>query len=313
MLAIEGTKTATGPAVLSRYAEHWGIRKIHRGGKRGGKAFYPCQDVLAYMEDREADALARIRKIHKHWKPPILEPDGKQKRLPTWLHGLQVIYMLGMVGRRATDTADVVAAVERKALRMLATHAQGWRIRKFQHPGQRQYTSAAYAEEDVLWYIKRKEEELRAFAQYLRHYPVYAVRPLQGPPVTKWWGDEEVERALQLGIHAKRTGKPSARFIQIELSAINSVPELRGYVSPTEVANRFGLTSSKVSTSHFFDRFSFHVGDVFRSKKWYDGDLIELYFREKQESGEKVYRMTTPLPTVRGKKIMAKKGNRKRR
>ncbi|MEN3335668.1 MAG: hypothetical protein V7641_5033 [Blastocatellia bacterium] len=291
LLGIEGTEKTPAARRLAANAERWGIRKIRLGNGARGTVAHPELDLYEYMERKEREAAGRVkpsRRAKISIDPSFLKMRAQKK----WLSARTVIYLLGMVAIRIDDTPAQIKAAERNAIRLLNKHAERWGIRRIDERGAVKRSLAAYPEEDVLEYMRRKEMEARERTDYLSRYPTY-FKPVKGPGVSRWWGDKKLELSMQLGPQAKSAGEPSSYFIKIEVRPDDSVPALSGYVEAAEVARRFNIKPGKVYSSRFWQRFAFYLGEPFRSAKRFNGDLIELYFKEKAEAGEKVYLLAT--------------------
>jgi hypothetical protein len=289
LLGIEGTKKTPATSRLSANAENWGIRKIHRGPGIRSAVVYPELDLYEYMDRKEREAEKnekRVRRPARIYDPKVLQARANKR----WLSSREAVYRLGLVKAQPDDTSEVLIALERKAINLLNRYALSWRIRKIYQRGNKK-NLVSYPEEDILVYMHRKEEEAKKLREYMRCYPTY-YPPVSGPGIEKWWGDKKLEEQLQLGVPARKTGKFSARYTVIEMAPDDSVPPLRGYVETSEVARRFNLLPGFLHKSHFWGQFCIYLEEPWHSSVRFNGDLIEQYFKEKQEAGEKVYRRT---------------------
>jgi hypothetical protein len=290
LLGIESTAKTSAKTRLANNAAHWGIRKIHLGEGHRSAVVYPASDLYEYIERKEQEASKQIEPRQQLWRkidPKLLKARFRKK----WICARVVVHLLGMVSVRVDDTPEQIQALEHKAIRLLNNHAQNWGIRKIEQRGNIKKSLVAYPEEDVVAYMARKEEEAQDFIKYSSLYPT-VYHATVGPSERKWWDNKKLDVEMQLGKSAKNTGKPSSRFIPVEMQPDDGVPPLRGYIEASEVARRFNLSPGRVSNSKFWDQFCIYLGERYCSGKRYNGDLIEMYFQEKREAGEKVYRLS---------------------
>jgi hypothetical protein len=310
LLGIDDTAKTPATSRLASSAERWGIRKIRRGKGKSSTVVYPEQDLYDYMERKEKEAADKIAPFRRTWRS-IDPKDLKLSAPKKWLNARAVVYLLGMVTARAEDTQEQIKEMEGKAVRLLGTYGMNWGIRIIVQRGKIKKSYLACPEDDVLAYMRRREREIQELGKYMRYHPTY-YPPVVGPGLCKWWGDKKLELELQIGRPVKRTGKTNARFIPVEVEPDNSILPLRGYVDAVEVAQRFNLPTNQIYGSSFWAQFCIYLSEPWSSSKRYNGDLIELYFKEKQEAGEKVYRLTRS-PDARAQSAQNKGTRGKRR
>lgn len=179
--------------------------------------------------------------------------------------------------REVCDLLAIADTQEAKASTFLASHAEQWGIRKITRDDG-SYTEILYSELDVIAYMKRREQEASRNIIHSRY---------------RWREDKKEEKRALFGKYVNSTKGANSYFIEVEVKPNDSIPPLEGYVNAAAVAERFAASIGRIHSSAFFRKFSFYLGEEYRSNKLFDGDMIELYFKEKRDAGEKVYMLST--------------------